>query len=775
MKRIYILGSFALLAASVLTSCSDSFLEEKKPYGQFAQSQVYGNYSAAKSRVNALYMNMMPQSNAGGGNGASGVNDYTSVGGADAWQKSTLEYGGLSEWVNPDEIVDYQTVTDYFYVINKETSPWGNIRDCNDIIENVAASTELTEDEKNELLGQAYFFRAYRYWSLVKIYGGVCIIDHVQNPIIGDGDGSDKIVPRSSAKDCIRFICDDLQKAADMLPASWENQGADFGRITSGAALAMKGLVELYYASPLFNRNDESSRWEQAYQTLQQAIAKLNNGGFGLAFKDNPGVNGSAWGSIFNNYTATDNNGVCEAVLISQFNNHDFVDHYNYNHWNNWEQSIRPQNTNAVGSWQPTSEMVDLFPMADGLKPGESSLPYDKNLFWLNRDPRFYRTFAFPGTEWRFSADAATLNSDGLKTIYPSEKYATGDAYQLWNYTWYDNDNGGKDPSDVTTGTSNGFSPDLLNNRNAGLYIRKKSDDKALGNNALYIFKPTANTPRGFQQSAAPIIFMRYAEVLLNYAEAAANSGHLADAVSALQDIRKRVGYTDANNYGLPAMGDRQSATKAVLYERLIELAYEGKAFDTMRRWMLFDGGKGQEALNASWKLNGFGGDTNNWLGLTETDGTTWYLNGQSRHNVVVYTDLRAEEKEREELTDADGNKTYKYYDPLNDKRPADAAGKTDWALSLTEDFTCDASGALVNPDAAGRVQAMRDFYTTYLKRKDVTSDGNNATAYVEFRPQYYFIGLKQSAQQTNATLLQTIGWHDFSHGSDGTFDPLAE
>ena len=375
MKRLYIIGSFALLAASVLTSCSDSFLEDKKPYGQFDQSQVYGNYSAAKSRVNALYMNMMPQSNAGGGNGSSGVNDYTSVGGADLWQQSTLEYGGLSQWVNPDKTLDYQDVTDYFYVINKETSPWGNIRDCNDIIENVSASSALTEEQKKELLGQAYFFRAFRYWALVKIYGGVCIIDKVQNPIIGDGDGSDKIVPRSPAKDCVKFICDDLQKAADMLPARWDNEGADFGRITSGAALALKGQVELFYASPLFNRSDNASRWETAYQTNKAALAKLQEGHFGLAFDGNTGKNGANWASIFNNYTGTDNSGITEAVLVSLFNNHDFVDHYNYNHWNNLEQSIRPQNTNAVGSWQPTAEMVDLFPMSDGLKPGVSPLP----------------------------------------------------------------------------------------------------------------------------------------------------------------------------------------------------------------------------------------------------------------------------------------------------------------------------------------------------------------------------------------------------------------
>ena len=234
--------------------------------------------------------------------------------------------------------------------------------------------------------------------------------------------------------------------------------------------------------------------------------------------------------------------------------------------------------------------------------------------------------------------------------------------------------------------------------------------------------------------------------------------------------IRARVGYTEANNYGLPTDigGDRGKLFGAILYERQIELAYEGKTFDDIRRWMLFDGGVGQSTLKSEWAVTGFGGNTCTYTGMAQ-------LNGQSRHNIVVYTELRADEKEREELKDAEGNITYKYYDPLNDLRPTDLNGKNDWALSLTEDFTCNATGALVNPDAAGRVQAMRDFYTNYLKRKDVTADGNTTNSVILFRPEYYFIGLKQSAQQTNSTLLQTIGWHDFSHGTDGTFDPLAE
>ncbi len=54
-------------------------------------------------------------------------------------------------------------------------------------------------------------------------------------------------------------------------------------------------------------------------------------------------------------------------------------------------------NINGSGGKTPTSELIDLFPMADGKKPTESEYDYHHNKFFMNRDPRFYRTFCIPG------------------------------------------------------------------------------------------------------------------------------------------------------------------------------------------------------------------------------------------------------------------------------------------------------------------------------------------------------------------------------------------
>lgn len=740
MNKINFLKSATIVAAAAVTlvACSDDFLKEKKNYGNFDSSNVYGSYDGALERVNTLYAQMLPQSGGGDGNGIGNVNNTTSVGWADKWAKSTEEFGGFSIFVNPEEelVYNHSSMFDYLYVANDVYSPWGHIRNCNDIIENTEAADGMTQEEKNKILGQAYFFRAMQYYMMVKIYGGVPIILTKQNPV---GSNPENIVPRSPAKECVAAICDDLTKAGEMLPAVWENAANDYGRVTAGLALALKAKTLLMYASPLFNRSDDQERWTAAYEASKEAIAKLQEGGIGLAYETSGGENnGANWAKMWSSYTCSDG-GTSEAVFVSLHNTQDNISGQpNYGKWNATEHNIRPKNTNGGGGLTPTSEMIDLFPMADGKKPGESSIEYDKKKFWLNRDPRFYRTFAFPGVQWQFSEGTLNLAGDALKDKIPS-RYATGRSYELWSYTWYDKE------SDQSSLSASGWTADLLEGTNHAVYVRKRTDDLHLNSTPFYVFSESASSPKGFQQSAAPLMVMRYADVLLDYAEAACGAGQYAEAIDALQKIRKRVGYTAENNHGLDAdlSGNRAKLFAAILYERQIELAYEGKRYDDMHRWMLFDGGVGQAALSPNWELKGFGGNTCTYLGVEP-------LNGKKRHTLILYSSV---------VSTKDND-----HDPLLSARPA--------ALTLDEAITYDAATGTYG-DA--KVKALADFYDMSLTRKDNNADGNDDALTITYLPKYYFLGLKQNAMQTNVTLLQTIGWHDLSKNADGTFDPLAE
>lgn len=727
----------------LIVACSDSFLEEKKNYGNFDNTTVYSDYNGANERIASLYYWLLPTSTSGDGNGTNAPNDWTSVGNADRWAKSTEEYGGFSIFVNPEEEITYNASVanfDYFYVANDTYSPWGHIRNCNDVIEGVSASS-LSQEQKNELLGQAYFFRAYVYAHLVRIYGGVPIVDHVQDPVLGkDGDGTKLIIPRKSAKECMDFICQDLDRAASMLPARWENEATNFGRITSGLAQALKGRMLLYYASPVFNRADDAARWDSAYVACKKAVELLTAGRFGLTYATDGGEKNAAnWARTWIDYTGSDGN-VNEAVFITLHNTKDNVSGQpDYGKYNRWEHTIRPHNINGGGGLTPTSEMIDLFPMADGKRPSQSSIFYDKTKFWLNRDPRFYRTFAFPGEEWQFSQGSVDLTDPSLQgIIYPG--LTSGANYQLWSYMYNDNSD------DLTkNSTSSGYWPNLVAGSadkvgSHSVYLRKRSDDLYLHNVPFYVYINSSSNPKGFMKCAAPLISVRYAEVLLQFAEAAAGANHPDEALAALQQIRARVGYTAEQNYGLPNnLSDRASLIAAILYERQIELAYEGKRYEDMHRWMLFDGGQGQASLKASWALTGFGGNTCQWLGVTP-------LNGQKRHNIVLYC------------------KTPSANDPAAAARPK--------ALNIDEPMTRNsATGEYANE----KVEALAEWYDTYLERKDVNADGNDDALTIQYRPQYYFLGLRQNAMQTNPTLLQTVGWHDLGRNADGTFDPLAD
>lgn len=734
---IYKLSLVVLLATTTacFVGCSDQFLQDKKPYGSFGTSTIYGGYEGAKGRVDFLYYAMAPRP-------TEKINpDYPSTGVDDDYSKSTEEYAGFSDYVNPNIILTYSSVPDYIYKENKNISPYGRIRECNDVIEGISKSDGLSEEEKKELLGQAYFFRAWRYYLLVRIYGGVPIIDYVQNPIVGDNGGESLVVPRATTKECIDFMCNDLKIASEYLPATWAKGAADFGRVTSGTALALQGRIRLLYASPLFNRKDNADRWELAYESNKAAVITLEGSGrFGLAYENNPGINATGWAKMFSSYTGSDNNGISEAVFVRLHNT--LTNSSDYKQTNGWEQGIRPVNAYGTGGKTVTSNMVDLFPMADGKRPGESVYPYVERLFFQNRDPRFYQTFAFPGVRWAFNGDPTSLDPSGF--LYPY----SGVNYELWSYCWYKPE----DTEVIDNDDESGYAADGLGNKNNSVYLRKRSDDLDLNSTPLYEYM-TTTTDKGFTRSAAPYMEMRFAEVLLNFAESACGAGHYEEAWNALTRIRKRVGYTEENNFGLdPAIkNDRARLMKAILYERQVELAYEGKRFDDMRRWMLWDGGLKQETLNADWKLSGFGGNTCKWLDVEP-------LNGQRRRNIEIYTTKTAKEEDKSDpLKEKDGDGIALYPRPK--------------ALKLTTDVT---TLDLEEPDQNSNIYKLGAFYGEHLLRKNKRADGD-VTKTVTFLPKYYLIGFKDNMMINNVTLHQTIGWYDRNTSSDGTYDPLAE
>lgn len=714
---------FGLLAFSCLVSCSDDFLWEKKNYDNVSAG-AYNYISGCNGRVNDVYSWCLPA--------ASDLSwKYPSMGNADIAGKSTEEYSGFSDFVNPEiELSSNSTsnaVPDFFLASNNniQEAVYGRIRNINDVIAGIQGST-ISEDDKNVFLGQCYFFRAWCYYNLVKWYGGVPLVTEVQEPVAAS------FTPRSSAKACFDFILEDLKQSADLLRSKTTNggwSGSDWGRITTGTALALKGRVLQLWASPLFNRANDQSRWENAYKEMKADLPVINSCGYGLYNASN-NVNGSSFALQFLQPGKNP-----EAVFVTLHNNVASDDGLDNQKNNRWERDIRPANTGGGGKGA-SKMLIDMFPMADGKLPAgtntytkleTSQFAYESDYPFMNRDPRFYRTFTFPGFRWAFNGDPT--QRDGHNPSYDA-----GKNYVLWNYVWYTDLNDQGNPE-----SGNSYAADNLLGSKVGVYVRKKSDDLDLNGSPLYSYEPLGSKGAGPFFSAAPLIELRYAEVLLNLAEVACMAGHTDEAASLLQQVRDRAGVPAYAN-----LSDQATCMSAILYERQIEFAYEGKRFDDMRRWMLFDGGAVLPAgAPTSWKLTGWGGNTCTWLGFKQ-------FNGQRRENI----EFRVADKYGVGTTLWDGDPLVK----AGTERPAGVNLKND----LTE-----------------QLETLKAWYQDNLVLKERKGDGRDAQhndLYIKFLPKYYFLGLSTGAQNSNKGLAQTIGWEDYNNGGTaGTFDPLAE
>lgn len=395
---------------------------------------------------------------------------------------------------------------------------YGRIRVINMLMRDVDAGT-LPPDTKKRLKAHAFFFRAYRYFDLVRLYGGVPLVLTALDAV-GEQAKRDALLPRNTTTECFDQIVRDLDSAIAWLPGKYTANN-DWGRLTSGAAAAFKGRVLLTYASPQFNPNDDAARWQKAYDANLQAKTILDANGYGLNASYD-----KMWFEEVNNP---------EAVFITGYNTAT-GDQVRKN--NGFDNSTRPSYLGTGGgSNQPTWEMVKAYPMKDGkmIDDPTSAYTYDQQLFYKNRDPRFDKTIAFNGVNW-------PINGNGN--------------YKLWTY--FVNNKTVENRASTT-----------------GFYTRKA-------------INPTVDASN-VQFSGTDWMEIRYAEVLLNLAESAVGinrTGTSDEGYTGLVAIRQRAGLEAGDGlYGLKSGMTRAELFDAILFERRIEFAFEGKRFWDLRRW----------------------------------------------------------------------------------------------------------------------------------------------------------------------------------------------
>jgi hypothetical protein len=272
MRSFKYMFSLFLLVCILGISCSEDFLETK-PLTEISEVDVWGDPALARLFINHIYFEI-PEPFRRGRLSSNLVDEADYRGNTGSWNfnNGIITQDGTPTWNS----IYYSRRWENFY---------SNIRYCNSFLENVdkIPFDDISTGgytEKDKMIGEVHFLRAYLYHELVSMYGGVPLVKNTY------GLEDEFSIPRDTYEDCINFIVEECELAASMLPEA--HSGNDVGRATKGAALALKSRVLLYAASDLYNitvfpsysnpellgyvGGNQNSRWEAAKNAAKDVM-----------------------------------------------------------------------------------------------------------------------------------------------------------------------------------------------------------------------------------------------------------------------------------------------------------------------------------------------------------------------------------------------------------------------------------------------------------------------------------------------------------------------
>jgi starch-binding outer membrane protein, SusD/RagB family len=437
---------------------------------------------------------------------------------------------------------------------------------------------------RQRMRGEAIFLRAFFYADLLKYFGGVPIVTEV----LEQNDDAILFEPRETYDACVDFISAELEKALPLLPNANEYSDSDFGRITKGAALALSCKIRLYAASPLFNDPDNAAnsefrgkynanKWAVAAEAAKRFITGTN-GIYSLHVSTAPDKYGNNEDffirrsspevilSYQDKQSASDVQNLERYCLPGRFFNYSTGVINNLPLLNltaDFEVVKVDAAGNITGSYELCIDKVLQLYTSGTVDPVSG---WDPQNPYANRDPRFYQDFFYNQSPWPARA--------GIK-------------YEVWQ----------KDPTSSLTADGSEY---ITGFYNTGFYNRKFMDAYANQKAWGTVLNVNHNYP-----------IIRYAEILLNYAEAVNEAfgtpdvppaGYPMSARDAVNLIRKRAtfpAYTASVPPGMPvkakgkSMPDIQTGLSKdqmrdkIRHERRIEFAFEEQRFWDVRRWKI--------------------------------------------------------------------------------------------------------------------------------------------------------------------------------------------
>ena len=588
-----ILSIFSLCALMGLSGCN-AFLE-LEPLDKVSPEQLLETEGGVKALLANIYT-MIP------------MEDFNYRPNAGFNQRG---YDGVNETTNLAFLTDEATRSDGGVGIGYEGFnywPYGDIRQVNIFMQNVEKAKEagtISVADPDRMTGEAHFARAYMYYGLVKRYGGVPLIDKVQDDDYADGGPGAVAVPRSTELDTWKFVLNECTLAAATLPDA--TSGSDLYRVTKWAAYALKSRVALHAASVAKYWNLAPLAGEAVTQKLVGGMTSadadafykecieaskflIENSGKSL-YKPTPATVKEA----ASNFQALFLNDQNEEVIFSKAYLNGTT---NTNQGHSYAQfNILPQvNPGALkyGRFNPMLEIVDLFEDYTDDGTGKSakivtrtdgnedayipnfhnmnnasvvntlmSVPFVKynDLYepFANKDARLLASVVVPGSSY---AGTEIIIQGGFIKDNNSYVAYSNESTQKNGTTYYAL---GAEGETMFSGFNNVNSGEDANWTATGFGVRK------------YMPEGESMSPDRLS-STTSYIDMRLAEVYLNYAEAVVENGSgFGDkelAENYLNALRRRAGHTDRISLTL----------ESVLKERRVEMAFEGKRFWDMNR-----------------------------------------------------------------------------------------------------------------------------------------------------------------------------------------------
>lgn len=534
MKKALLYSIFALgVASTTLTSCEDIFggFLDKQPSNELTGEEVFSDWNLAIQFHVDTYNFLR--------HGACRINDTWLDASTDLAETS---YGkGVRTSFN---IGNFYGASGASELADSWEHYYRGIRKCNMIItrlDEVPRNPDMEVDRYNTnkkiYKAEARFLRAYFYWELFLRYGPIPIVTEVLDP---DGDLLSNYKTRPSVKEfVVDFILEELKNCeADLLDYTsvWDKPSS--GRLGQPMASALRSRIMLFMASPRYS--DESGiSWQQAADAAKEFIDTY---GANFALFNDKDATGATLG--VENYT----NALLRTAFLGSNKEVIFFRNDAVQNWNNIKNDT-PVGEGGNGGLCPSQNLVDMYDMADGSSPfaeydatgapvysGNSLTPainpasgYNDAQPWSNRDPRLAATVLYQGVDW------------GNGTIDV-------------RFGMRDNPRGN------------------ANSTPTGYYVRKYIPESIL-----------SVEHSGTAYRLWTII--RYAEILMNYAEAMNEVNGPCDEVYAMLDqIRGRAGIA-GSVADRSDLDDKVKMRNFIHKERTIEFAFEEHRMWDVRRW----------------------------------------------------------------------------------------------------------------------------------------------------------------------------------------------